>query len=195
MKTSSAARRLKHAWANRDGLAATEFAMFLPVMILMFFGMLEGSDLMTANRRLAHTANTVVDLAAREITLSHSQLNDMLVGARRLLEPTDTSTLNITVVSVISAGSPAQPTVHWSRDINGLTPYAAGSVYANLDDNTTLNPISSLIVVEVTYTFDNGLTSKVFDRPYEFLRQAKRWPRKSARVQLCTDASPAVCTS
>ncbi|MEQ1930676.1 MAG: TadE/TadG family type IV pilus assembly protein [Parvularculaceae bacterium] len=181
--------------SNRDGLAATEFALILPVLLLMFFGMLEGSDILTVSRRLSHTANTVADLAARERTINHTELNDMLVGARRLLEPTNTSTLNITVVSVISAGSPARPTVHWSRDINGATPYAAGVPYMNLSNTASLNAASSLIVVEIDYTYDSGLTSEVFHRPYTFDFEAKRLPRKSTRVQLCNTATPVVCTS
>ena len=71
--------------ADRSGLAATEFAVLLPVMILIFFGMLEGSDNLTVSRRLAHTANTVGDLAARERTIPYSQLTDLMAGARRLL--------------------------------------------------------------------------------------------------------------
>jgi len=181
--------------ADRRGLAATEFAMLLPVMLLLFFGMLEGSDLLIMNRRLAHTANTVADLAARERTVTHAQLNDLLVGARRLLEPTDTSTLTITVVSVVSSGTPARPTVHWSRDSNGATPYAAGANYVGLGNQATLNPAMSLIVVEIDYTYDSGLTSKVFRRPYVIAFDSKRIPRKSSRVQLCTNATPAVCTT
>ncbi|NWG71739.1 MAG: pilus assembly protein [Parvularculaceae bacterium] len=187
--------RLVRALADRTGLAATEFALLLPPMLLIFFGMLEGSDLLTMNRRLAHTANTVADLAARERTITHAQVTDLLAGARRLLEPTDTSTLNITIVSVIVAGTPARPTVHWSRNISGGTPYAAGSPYNGLDNNASLNPAMSFIVVEVDYVYDSGLTSRVFHRPYSIEYESKRTPRKSTRVQLCTDATPAVCTT
>jgi Flp pilus assembly protein TadG len=188
-------RRLTRALRDRNGLAATEFALFLPILLMLFFGMLEGADLLTVNRRLAHTANTIADLTARERTINHAQFNDMLTGARRLLEPTDTSTLSIRVVSVISSGTPARPTVHWSRDQNGATPYAAGAPYTGLTNAASLNNGSSLIVVEVTYNHVNGLTSQVFSRPYHFFRTAKRWPRKSTRVQLCNNGSPPTCTT
>jgi Flp pilus assembly protein TadG len=178
---------------NRDAIAATEFALFLPVMLLIFFGMVEGADLLTINRRLAHTANTVADLAARERNVTHAQLADMLVGARRLLEPTNTSTLNIRVVSVIKSGG--QPRVHWSRDLTGATPYAANTLYTGLANSNSVNAAASLIVVEIVYTYDSGLTSQVFHRPYLFEKEAKRMPRKSTRVQLCNDATPAVCTT
>jgi len=195
MKILRSTRIALGLFADRRGIAATEFAMLLPVMLVLFFGMLEGSDLLIMNRRLAHTANTVADLAARERNISYAQLNDLLVGARRLLEPTDTSTLTITVVSVISSGTPARPTVHWSRNSNGATPYAAGTNYVGLGNQATLNPAMSLIVVEIDYTYDSGLTSKVFHRPYVIAFDSKRIPRKSPRVQLCNDAVPAVCTT
>lgn len=186
---------LRRALKDSAGIAALEFALFLPIMLLLFFGMLEGADLLTVNRRLAHTANTIVDLTARERTISYSQFDDMLTGARRLLEPTDTSQLTIRVVSVIASGTPAQPTVHWSRDQTGATPYPAGTPYSGLTNTAALNAGSSLIVVELDYRHVNGLTSEVFSRPYRFVRTAKRWPRKSTRVQLCNDGAPPVCTS
>jgi Flp pilus assembly pilin Flp len=183
-------------WAkNRDGIAAVEFAMLIPVMALIFFGMLEGSDLLTVNRRLAHSANALADLASQEPEVDYDQVDDMILGARRLLEPTSISTLSFRLVSIVDdPDNPGNPIVHWSRDQDGGTPYAAGSSYNGLDSNTSLNSIASLIVVEVDYIYDSGLTAKVFDRPYTFSRNAKRWPRKSTRVQLCNMASPAVCT-
>lgn len=180
----------------RDGIAATEFALVLPLMALIFFGMLEASDLMTVKRRLANAANSLVDLVAQEPTLEVAQLNDSMIGVTRLLEPTDTSTLKINVVSVIKGPNPNdRPTVHWSRDNRGGEPYAAGDRFDGLEDETTINSNASLLVVEFDYEYESGLSGRVFTMPFDFLQKAKRWPRKSLRVQLCQTPDPATCTS
>lgn len=178
------------------GLAAVEFALILPVMVVFFFGMLEASDLFTVNRRLANAANSLVDLAAHEPTITHDQLDDMIIGVTRILEPTDTSTVVMRVIS-IRKGSDVndEPRVHWSRDHDGAEPYAENSVYTGLDDNLSLNANSSLLVVEVEYTYNSALGGRVFAIPFEFEHLSKRWPRKSSEVQLCETTDPATCTT
>lgn len=180
----------------RSGLAAVEFALVLPIMVLLFFGMLEASDLFTVNRRLANAANSLVDLAAHEPTITHAQLDDIIFGVTRILEPTDTSTVEMRVISIVKGSDvDALPTVHWSRDQDGGEPYTGGSTYDGLDDNLSLNANSSLLVVEVEYTYNSELSGRVFTIPFEFEHKSKRWPRKSSRVQLCATTDTATCTS
>ena len=100
------------------------------------------------------------------------------------------------VVSVIrDPDNPGKAIVHWSRDHEGGTPYSPGQEYTGLGSVNSVNSMASLIVVEFTYVYDSGLTSKVFDRPYHFERLTRRWPRVSPRVQLCDNSSPANCTT
>ena len=181
---------------DRRGIAATEFAMLLPTMVFLFFGMLEASDLFTVNRRLANASNSLVDLVAKEPTITVAELDDVIVGVTRMLEPTDTSTVRMKVVSLIKGSNVNDPpTVHWSRDETGSEPYTVGATYDKLDDNTTLLADSSLLVVEVDYHYESGMTGKVFALPFDFSHQAARWPRKSSRVQLCQTTDTATCTS
>lgn len=181
---------------ERSGLAAVEFALILPIMVVLFFGMLEASDLFTVNRRLANAANSLVDLAAHEPTITHAQLDDMIVGVTRILEPTDTSSVVMRVISVTKGSDVnALPVVHWSRDQDGGEPYPEDSTYTGLEDNLSLNANSSLMVVEIEYTYDSGLSGRVFTVPFEFTHKSKRWPRKSGEVQLCATTDPATCTT
>jgi Flp pilus assembly protein TadG len=189
-------RSFRRLLGDRRGIAATEFAVILPVMGLLFFGMMEGSDLLLVSRRLSNASNSLADLVSQQPQLTHSDVASIMTGMKNQLEPTDTSTLVMRVVSVIRDPSdPTKARVHWSRDHLGNTPYSAGSVYAKIDNPQSINSMASLIVVEFEYDYTSGLTSKVFHAPYEFSRQTKRWPRVSPRVQLCTNATPAVCTS
>jgi len=177
-------------------MAAVEFALILPVMTLLFFGMLEASDLLLVNRKMSTAANSLVDLVSQEDLISKSQVDDAIVGVTRILEPSNTAPLTIKVVSIEKGPNPNDPTlVHWSRDKTGAVPYAAGSNYATLDDDTNLKPGHSMIVVEIEYDYTSGMTGKVFNLPFHFEQLAKRWPRKSTKVQLCDDTAHTMCTS
>ena len=181
---------------DKSGLAAIEFAMVLPLMTLLFFGMLEASDLLTVKRRIANAGNSLADLVSQAPTIKSAEIGDSIAGVKRLLEPTDTSTLSIRIISVIKGPNPEDPVlVHWSRDDRGNTPYPAGSTYVGLDADTTVRAEASLIVVEMDYEYVSALGGRIFSSPFDFSQTAKRWPRKSARVQLCASADPATCTS
>lgn len=196
VRIKSSRRPARGFTADREGIAAVEFALILPVMTVMFFGMLEASDLFTVNRRLANAANALADLVAQEPSLTKSELDDLIVGVTRILEPTDTSTVGLKVVSVTKGANVTDPpTVHWSYDQAGATPYPAGSTYTKLTDETTLKSGQSLLVAEIDYHYESDLTGYVISIPFDFKHKSARWPRKSSRVQLCATSDPATCTS
>jgi len=183
-----------------EGIAAIEFALLLPVMILVFFGMVEGSDALTVSRRLSNATNSIADLIGREPQISKGEVDDVMIGITRILEPTDTSSLVVNLVSVeVDPSDPNKLIVHWSRANNKTVPYPAGSQYTGVKDISTLKDPNTLIIVEVGYTYQSGLTNLVFDNPIDFEYSAKRWPRRSTRVQLCdnieNDGSYSGCTT
>jgi len=49
--------------ADRSGIAATEFAVIVPVMLLMFFGLVEFSSGVAADRKVTLVARTLSDLS------------------------------------------------------------------------------------------------------------------------------------
>ncbi len=181
---------------SRDGVAAAEFGLILPVVVLLFFGMMEASDLMTVKRRIANASNSLADLVSHDPNITRSQIADSIVGVKRLLEPTDTSGLNIRITSVLKGANPGDPVlVHWSIDEDGGEPYVAGETFTKLTNNDMVNSVASLIVVEMDYTYVSKLGGRVFTTPFAFDQMARRWPRKSPRVQLCASSDPATCTS
>lgn len=187
--------RLTRARADKSGMAATEFAMILPIMGVIFFGMLEASDALMANRRVANAANSLVDLIGQEAEITPAEVDDVMVGVTNMLEPTNASTVVMKVVSVIvDPNDPDRIIVDWSRDNEGGTPYAAGQEYTVLDDATIVHPSASLVVVEMDYTYVSGLTNKVFNSPFQFERIVSRWPRQGAKVVLCGSSPLPACT-
>ena len=187
-------KTVARAFADKRGMAATEFALILPILSMIFFGMLEVSDAMMANRRVAHAANSLVDLVAQETMVTPDDVDDIIVGVRDMLDPTASSTLNISLVSVIvDPSDPDKIIVDWSRNEEGNEPYTEGQAYTKLGDDEIVHASASLVVVEMSYSYVTSLTSKVLGPSFQFDRIVSRWPRQSARVDLC-DPSVETCS-
>jgi Flp pilus assembly pilin Flp len=50
---------------NQDGVAAIELALLLPIMMLLFMGLIDVSGLLSENRRVSQSASTVADIVTR----------------------------------------------------------------------------------------------------------------------------------
>ena len=185
---------LSRAAACTSGMAATEFALMLPFLAFLFFGMLEASEALTVNRRVSKAVNTLSDLTAQLNTVSPSEFDNLIDGVTEILNPADTSGVQMSVTSVIDDGS-GNPIVHWSRDRDGNEPYSAGSNFLKLDDPSVLDAGGSVIFAEITYPHDLSVSNYVLSGPITFERASVRWPRSAGvtRVQFCV--TPGSCTS
>ncbi len=186
-------KTIRHLASCKSGMAATEFALLLPVMITLFFGMLETSDVATENRRVAIAVNTISDLAAQSTMLTYDDVNNLIGGALQILDPAAGTVPDVNVISVITDPN-GDPIIHWSRDRLGAQPYQPGDPYTSLNDNTVLNPLGSLIVVEITYPYSPPFTSYFVSSPVLFAKTSIRWPRLVSKVQLC-DNNGANCST
>lgn len=181
------ATRIAHRF-GRDtaGLAALEFAFIAPVMVLLFFAIIELSDALSASRRTALAVNTLADLASQEVELDNTDIADLFIGVGNIID-TGQIDVEFRLVSVVRDNSDGTIKVDWSRDSNNGTPYAEDSPFEGLSDDTLLDDSSSLMVAEVTYLYSSSLTQFVVEA-LTFEKQATRWPRRSFSVAYC-DAS------
>ena len=171
----------------RSGLAAIEFAMLLPVMLILFFGVVESSDALSQNRRVNLAVNTLADLAAQETELLTSDVDGLFSGVTQIIGANNNE-LTVNLISVIPDPDTGNPMVHWSRDNSGGEPYTPGAAFTTLPAATLLDPGASIIVAEVTYPFSATITHFVMSEVITFNEIATRWPRRTLRVQLCVAA-------
>lgn len=187
---------LKRFIGASQGNAATEFALILPIMITLFFGILEGGELMATERRVDRAATAIVDLVAQSATITPSELQHLRNGIEYIIDTDNVPNLEFKFTSVIVSPDDADVAiVHWSRDQDLNEPYAAGSVFTGIDDMSILKANLSFLIVELSYEYDGAISSQVFNSPMTLRSKASRLPRLSARVQLCNDHNPDDCTS
>ncbi|HZZ33939.1 MAG TPA: TadE/TadG family type IV pilus assembly protein [Phenylobacterium sp.] len=170
-------RRLR---SDQRGLAAVEFALIAPIMILLYTGIAEFTMAMMAERRAAHAASVVADLVAQSNQVSVSQVTDIFAVANAIMSPFSTSTLKLRITSV-TADVNGIPKVSWSQG-NGLGALTTGAT-VSVFPPTLLVAGDSVIMADVQYAFSSPLRMNL-PNPVNFSDTFYLKPRASTSVTL-----------
>jgi Flp pilus assembly protein TadG len=105
--------------ANQQGTSVVEFALLLPLMLTMYFGSIEVTDAISADRQVTLVAGTVADIAAQYQSVTSTDVNNILAAASAVLTPFSPANAKVTLSSVqIDANGNAN--VDWSAaSVNG----------------------------------------------------------------------------
>lgn len=148
--------------ADRRALAATEFAVIVPVMLVMFFGTVEFSTAVAIDRKVTLIARTLSDLTSQSIKLADSDMQDTFTASISIVQPYDATLVKGTISQIyIDADSIA--TVQWSKSgtiASGATQATLGTSTRKAGDKVTsiipaalLIPSTYLILGEASYTY------------------------------------------
>lgn len=148
MKRLPLPRLVRRLIRDNRGVAAVEFALLLPVLLLLLSGIIELSNFLMAERRLLEAGNSVADLVGQSTDLSTSDLNDIYSAAAQVMAPFPTTTLKIGVASVRYNDTTGVPYLSWSSSYN------TGSVSNPTTKATGLGQAGeSIIIVTASYTY------------------------------------------
>ncbi|HEV2676360.1 MAG TPA: TadE/TadG family type IV pilus assembly protein [Aliidongia sp.] len=102
---------LRKLCRDRSGVAAVEFALVVPVLLVMWLGMEQFSELTTADSKTLMAAQSVSDMVAQVGAWQNGQFNDIVNAATQIMAPLPTSgALTVDVVGV-AYDSSNQPTM------------------------------------------------------------------------------------
>ena len=146
---------------DQDGAAAVEFALLAPVMVFMYFGLVETCEAILAERKANHVASAVGDLIAQAETLSSSDVTDIFRIGSSVLTPFSTSTLQMRVSSY-SPNSSGNLAVTWSC-ASGMSKLSVGStktipITVSTGDSIILSEVSYQFTSPLRYALPNALT-------------------------------------
>jgi Flp pilus assembly protein TadG len=169
-------RSLRFA-ADRRGSSAVEFALLLPLMLIMYFGSIQITDAISADRQVTLVASTVAEITSQYTTVSSTDVSNILAAASSVLTPFPVANAQVTLSSVLIDAN-GKATVDWSATLNGTqrSGTVTGSIPAAL-----LIPNTSVIWGEATYNYKPAIgwvvtgTIPMYDQI--FLR-----PRQSSNV-------------
>ena len=100
------------------GIAATEFALILPVMLILFTGMLVYGTAIEINRKVTLTARNITDLVTQYETLTTADMTTLMNSAAQVMAPFSLSTVNVTVAEVTITAT-GQASIVWSESMAG----------------------------------------------------------------------------
>jgi Flp pilus assembly protein TadG len=163
-KLRSAAR----SWpGQQDGVAAVEFALIMPFMLLLYFGSMEGSSLFTADKRIDSISATVGDLISqwdpKDGKIATSTLNDYFAASAGLINPYSSTGLKI-VVSLVEVKSDGTTKVLWSQGYGGGTAWTVNNPYTPLTATSQMNQVARggcIVASETSYSY-KPLLGQVF---------------------------------
>lgn len=94
---------------NDTGAAAVEFAFIIPFMMLLYFGLVDVTGLISLNRRIVSAAATMADLVTQQkTTVMATTINDQFNAAYLTMKPMAASNLRIEIYDYRLVGSNIQ---------------------------------------------------------------------------------------
>jgi Flp pilus assembly protein TadG len=177
----AAARR----WAlgfgdDRRGVAALEFALLAPILIILYFGMAELVQAMIVQRRVSHAASAVGDLVAQYETLSNDQRDDVFTAAANILSPFDAAGLELRVTS-ISGNAQGKPRVDWSDGKGGLSAYNHCDTVAGFPSGLVTAAGDNVVMAEAAFHYDSPI-AQILPSGVNFNERFYLRPRKATKV-------------
>jgi Flp pilus assembly protein TadG len=174
------------------GVAAVEFGLIAPVLMIMMLGAFEITRAVSIDRRFSVVTSMIADLVAREQELKAADVTAIYEIAKLVMAPYDTSKLKISLIPVASDPNNASKTL----------------VYPAIT-NRPNQPLGGELARCTAYTLPAGLVEKnesviVVESSYEFapmfatiMKPGKPWtdraiakPRKASCVDFDGNSKP-----
>ena len=123
---SSAGRLCK----DISGIAAVEFAVIAPVMLLMFFGTVELTSAIAIKRKVTTMARTASDLTSQSATISNADLTNFFAATNGIMTPYDATPAATRVTELYIDPASGVARVQWSQTSQStvLPALAAGNL-------------------------------------------------------------------
>ena len=110
--------RVRGLLDDRSGLAAVEFAMIFPMMVVMFFGVVELSSAISADRKATLVARTLSDLTSQMASVADADLTNFGQAAKAIMTPYPASPLVSSITEVYVDNVSGVARVQWSKGVD-----------------------------------------------------------------------------
>ena len=171
---------------DRSGIAATEFAVIVPIMLVMFFGTVEFSSGVAVDRKVTLMARTLSDLTSQSLSVTDADLTNFFAASTGIMTPYSTAPANSTITELYVDPVTLVARVQWSQGAAPHTPGSAVTVPTELKIGGTY-----LIWSEVNYVYVPTIGYVMAKSGVTLSDVAYTRPRQS----LCVMYKTAVCTT
>jgi Flp pilus assembly protein TadG len=144
---------------DRSGIAATEFAVILPMMLVAFFGTVEFSIGVAIDRKVTLIARALADMTSQAVAVNDADIANFRAAGNTIMMPYAAPTYaapNTTISELYIDAASGVARVQWSK---GDAPRAVSSTVAippsliALDANGKIIPNQYLVFSEVSFLY------------------------------------------
>jgi hypothetical protein len=165
---------------DRSGLAFLEFALVLPILLLLLLGGIEVSRYIQVSQKADKLAHTIVDLVAQSPTISTQDLQQIMAAARHVMEPYNFTDDGTIIISCVGYNSNNELRVKWQYTGGGNLVRASriGALDGApaLPAGFTVEAKDNVIISETFFSLAPMLNNHIV-QPTEFYRTAYYLPR------------------
>jgi Flp pilus assembly protein TadG len=164
-----------------DGMAAIEMAFVFPFMVILYFGFVDVTNLLSAERRATLATSTLADLVTQApATIKKADLTGFYNAVGPIMDPFPASSVKIDIIDFRKSGSNA--VVQWSNTLNG----SCGGTPATTGLTNLMSDGNDVVMARVCISYE-PITGKVFGAgPFTLSDQMVLRPRQALTLD-CTD--------
>jgi Flp pilus assembly protein TadG len=189
-------RSMKKLRSDTSGLAAVEFALIIPLMLMMFFGMIDVSSGFAVDRKISSIAQTLSDLTSRYPVVAETDVTNFFTIADAMLTPYDSTILQATISQIYMDPASKTAKVVWSRGDAKLAKDKVVTIPTDLiakDSSGNWNANQYLILAQATYLYKPTIGWVVSKAGITLGQSSFTKPRQSVCVKI-GDPTTGSCT-
>ena len=197
--------RIRNFVQNRDGIAAVEFALIAPALIMLYVGMVEMVHFGSASTKVSSVGGSIADLVARSSFVDDDDIATVFSASSTIMGTIDDSTLQV-VISSVAAQADGTYKVAWSDGFNGGTAKNRCTTLAMPSSASSMMATGeSVIVTEISYTHSlllGDLTIRNFGGGADYIQTNSslgfsevfyQKPRLVGQIERCTTKTSGLC--
>jgi len=148
------------------GVAAVEFALGLPLLILLLFGSVEVTRSVLITQKLERVSATLSDVVSQSQSATSTQLGQIITAAGQLMLPYDFASDGYAIISSVSKTGTNAPVINWQYKSAGTIQTShigvSGGV-ATMPANFTMVDKDTVIVTEVFFNYRPLFASIIYN--------------------------------
>lgn len=178
-------QRSKRFSRSESGMAAIEMAFIFPVMLVLYFGLVDITNLLSANRRVTLTSSTIADLVTQAPgSVTQSDLDGFFNAASPIMDPFTPASIGLELFGYTVDSGTGNAQLDWQYAQSGTSCGSAPAPTTEMEDLMASG--NGLVLARVCYQWQ-PITGKVAGVGSMMVEdQMILRPRQSNNIE-CTD--------
>ncbi|MGI9392909.1 MAG: TadE/TadG family type IV pilus assembly protein [Parvibaculales bacterium] len=168
-------------WFCKKGIAAVEFALIAPILLVIFLGLVDIVQLLRMNYRLARVAETGADITSRCMSVNNSYMAMIMDAARAGAAPINLRAVALTISVLEMQANNTKGKIVWSRKTGTGSGRMVGEELDILPTSTAISDGDHIVFAEAEYVYQ-GLLSSFFMGDVTLNETALFFPRFSDTI-------------